>query len=247
MLDSEETDDDFSVLQRVDDVTDALSELASLLDRESELGQVLQLSVDQVTQAIPAARMASVSLLLGDVAETVAATSDRVCAIDSDQYAAGEGPCLEAARSNQIVRVSVEQVERRWPDFARSARAAGVLSYLSCPLVIDEKFAGSLNVYSDEPHGFADLDEALLRLYITAATAAIVNARRYAQARSLAENLRRALDSRSVIDQAIGVRMAATGVSAQEALDELSRESQDTNTKLRVIAARIVREARKPR
>jgi hypothetical protein len=59
----------------------------------------------------------------------VASSDERVWAIDSDQYAAGDGPCLEAARSGQLVRVSREQAQKRWPEFARSARAAGVASY----------------------------------------------------------------------------------------------------------------------
>lgn len=60
--------------------------------------------VDQIIRAIPGATMASVSVLRGDTAETVAATNDLVVAVDADQYAAGEGPCLEAARTGQFVR-----------------------------------------------------------------------------------------------------------------------------------------------
>jgi GAF domain-containing protein len=115
-----------------------------------------------------------------------------------------------------------------------------VASYLACPLVIDDQFAGSLNLYSEQGHGFGDFDEALLRLYVTAATAAIVSARRYAQVRALADNLARALDSRAVIDQAVGVLMARRGIGAGQAFDELVRESQNTNVKLREVAARLV-------
>lgn len=152
---------DLDVVQRLDEVRDALADLSRVLGQEEELGRVLQRGVDQLTRAIPGAEMASVSVLRGDTAETVAASNERVWAVDSDQYAVGEGPALEAARTDEIVRVSVEQASERWPEFARSARAAGVASYLSCPLVIDEKFAGSLNLYSMQPHGFGDLDEAL--------------------------------------------------------------------------------------
>ena len=228
------------VAEHVDQVARALADMAMVLDAEEDLGRVLQRSVDQLTQAIPGADMASVSVLHGGHAETVASSSERVWAIDSDQYAIGQGPCLEAARTGQVVRVSVERAQERWPEFARSARAAGVASYLACPLAIDDQFAGSLNLYSEQGHGFGDFDEALLRLYVTAASAAIVNARRYAQVRSLADNLARALDSRSVIDQAVGVLMARRGISAGQAFDELVRESQNTNVKLRDVAARLV-------
>lgn len=187
--------------------------------------------------------MASVSVLSDSTPETVASSSDRVLAIDSEQYAAGEGPCLEAARTGQLVRVTVDQLGGRWPRFARSAQSAGVGSYLSCPLVIDEQFAGSLNLYSERGHGFDQLDEAVLRLYVTVTSAAIANARRYAQARRLGEQLRAALDSRAVIDQALGVLMATRGMNAEQAFSELSRQSQNTNTKLRDIAARLVERA----
>jgi GAF domain-containing protein len=228
------------LLCRLDETTRALADLAAVLEREEDLGRVLQRSVDQLTSAVPGADMASVSVLRDrDGAETVASSSERVWAIDSDQYAAGEGPCLEAARTGQVVRTGVEQARERWPEFTRSARAAGVASYLSVPLAIDEKFAGALNLYSKQRHGFGDFDVALLRLYVTAACAAIANARRYGEARRLAGQLTQALDSRAVIDQARGMLMERRGINAEDAFGELIRESQNTNTKLREVAARL--------
>lgn len=231
------------VVQRLDEVTTALGELAEVLQAEEELHDVLRRTVEQVVRAVPDADMASVSVLAGGTPETVATSSDRVLAIDAEQYAAGEGPCMEAALAGRLVNVTVDQVGGRWPRFARSAQAAGVRSYLSCPLVIDERFAGSLNLYSERGHAFDELDEAVLRLYVTAASAAIANARRYAQARQLAEQLSEALGSRAVIDQALGMLMAAGGIDAEQAFRELSRQSQNTNTKLRDLAARLVERA----
>jgi GAF domain-containing protein len=238
---------ELDVLRRLDEVTQALSDLGALLAREEELGRVLQRGVNQVIRAVPGAGMASVSVLRGDAAETVASTSQRVWAIDSDQYAAGDGPCLEAARTGRVVRVTVAEARERWPAFARSAQAAGVESFLSAPLTVDETFAGSLNLYGEQPDSFGDLDEGLLRLYTAAAAAAIANARRYAEARRLAENLRRAIESRAVIDQAVGVLMATRGLAPQEAFEVMARESQNTNTKLRDVAAQIAIDARPPR
>jgi GAF domain-containing protein len=234
--------DDTRLLQRLDEVTSALADLSDVLTRTEDLGRALQRSVEQVVRTIPGADMASVSVLRDDStpAETVASSSERVWAIDDDQYAVDDGPCLEAARTGRVVRVGVEQAMERWPEFARSARAAGVASYLSAPLHVDEEFAGSLNLYSEQPHGFGDLDEALLRLYTTAAAAAIANTRRYAQARSLAAQLAQALDSRAVIDQARGILMATHGIDAQQAFELLAKESQNTNVKLREVAARLV-------
>jgi len=227
-------------VKRLDEVAGNLAELADILAGEEDLDPVLQRSVDQVASGVPGADMVSVSVLRGDAGETVAASDRRVWNIDQDQYAAGDGPCLEAARTSEAVRTGIAEAEQRWPAFARSARAAGINSYLSCPLIINDDFVGSLNLYSEQPHGFADFDVALLRLYITAACAAITNARLYARARDLAGQLGQAMDSRAVIDQAIGVIIARTGMTAEQAFAELSRRSQNANVKLREIAAQVV-------
>ena len=242
---SQEAAEEPEFARRLDGVAEDLAALARILDEEEDLGRVLQRSVEQVTRGVPGADMASVTVMRGDRGETAASSEERVWAIDSDQYAAGDGPCLEAARTGEIVRVGVEEAHERWPEFARSARAAGVESYLSCPLIIGEDFVGSLNLYSEKPHGFGELDVALLRFYMTAAVAAIANARRVAEARKLAESLKTAMDSRAVIDQARGVLMARRGISAEQALEELSRQSQNTNVKLRIIAARVLESVRR--
>ena len=144
------------------------------------------------------------------------------------------------------MRAELYEAERRWPKFTSGARAAGLESYLCCPLLIGEQFAGALNLYSKQPDGFADFDEALLRLYVTVARSAITGARQYARARDVAAQLHNALESRAVIDQAIGVLMARRGVPAEQAFAELSRWSQNTNVKLRDIAAQLVKDPRRP-
>lgn len=228
------------VVRRLDEVTTHLTALTKVLTAEEDLGRVLQRAVRQVADDVPGADMVSVTVLREGQGETVASTSERVWAIDSDQYAAAEGPCLEAAKTNQIVRVGVERAADRWPVFARSAREAGVQSYLSCPLVIGDEFVGSLNIYSEQPHGFDDFDVALLRIYLTATSAALASARQFTQARRLAEQLTQALDSRAVIDQARGILMTQRGITADQAFDILVRYSQRSNIKLRVLAAQLV-------
>jgi AmiR/NasT family two-component response regulator len=57
------------------------------------------------------------------------------------------------------------------------------------------------------------------------------------------EELTRALESRTLIGQATGWVMARYGLSADAAFAYLVRQSQDTNTKLRIICAEQVAEA----
>jgi AmiR/NasT family two-component response regulator len=88
--------------------------------------------------------------------------------------------------------------------------------------------------------GFGALDTALLELYTTAAEAALRGARRYVTARETVGQLRTALTSRAVIDQAKGMLMAVHRVSEDEAFGMLVKLSQEQNLKLREVAERFV-------
>jgi L-asparaginase/Glu-tRNA(Gln) amidotransferase subunit D len=54
------------------------------------------------------------------------------------------------------------------------------------------------------------------------------------------EGLRRAMESRAVIEQAKGIIIASTGKTPDEAFDLLRQQSQHANQKLRELAADIV-------
>jgi AmiR/NasT family two-component response regulator len=78
-----------------------------------------------------------------------------------------------------------------------------------------------------------------------AATAAVsvYNAQLLASAQERTDRLQRALSSRAVIDQAIGIIRSRSGGSADEAFDRLTRLSQADNVKLKLVAERLVEEA----
>jgi transcriptional regulator with GAF, ATPase, and Fis domain len=233
---------DDQVIGRVDEVTAALERLSDVLTEAEELEVMLDRVCRQVVHAIPDAHMSSILLLRGGEPHTAAATGEDADRIDQAQYEAGQGPCIEAAKTGTLVRVAVPDVAERWPEFAAAAGDAAMASYLSAPLFIDSEYHGSLNLYSEGGHGFNALDAALLELYTTAAEAALRTARRYMKAREHTEQLRTALTSRAVIDQAKGIIMAAHRISAEAAFAKLVRQSQEQNVKLRDLAERFVTE-----
>ena len=70
---------------------------------------------------------------------------------------------------------------------------------------------------------------------------------RYFEARDLAAQLEQALQSRTVIDQAIGIIMAESRCDADQAFATLTRASNNRNIKLRDLASEIVmRVSRRP-
>ncbi|MBB5958617.1 hypothetical protein FHS29_005225 [Saccharothrix tamanrassetensis] len=228
------------LLDALDDVTNALESLADALDREDDLRALVDQVCKQVVHAIPGVDEASVTLLHAGTPFTASATSDLVTRLDGVQYRENAGPCLDAAQSGRLVRATIEEAEDRWPVFARESRAAAMGSFLSAPLFVDSEHSGAINAYARPGHGFLELDGPLLGLYTAAVEAALRSHSKYLQAAGLAAQLRGALESRAVIDQAKGVIMAAHGVTADEAFIRLAERSQQDNIKVRDLAERFI-------
>lgn len=228
---------------RLDELSTTLEALEQELAAEESIEVVLQRLVDTAVVALPGADVVSVTVVSGTQPSTVAATDQAVLDIDRDQYAAGEGPCLEAAAKGKPVRVDVDGAHQRWPAFAAAATRAGVRAYLSAPLTVSsgvEELVGAMNIYGYQPGAFTEYDEALLRLFTTAASVAISNVRRAQRAAQLADQLRTALTSRATVDQAKGALMAIHGISADEAFSQLVERSQRTNVKLIEVARELL-------
>lgn len=245
-MDTAKTTDPGVARAHLDEVTGALEALIGTLDGDGDLGVLLQQVCHQVLAVVPEADMASVTLVKDGIPETIACTDERVFHIDADQYRAGEGPCLEAARTGKIVRVEIAQARQRWPAFAEHAIAAGAASYLAAPLVVDDRHAGSMNLYGLQDHGYRKIDGALLELYLTSVEAVLRATSRYMATRAHVEHLRAALTSRAVIDQAKGILMAARHITADQAFEVLKTQSQNENIKLHELAKQLVKQATTP-
>jgi GAF domain-containing protein len=246
---TEPREDDDAVMARrqLDEVTGALEALTAALDDDGAVDPALQLVCEHVVKVVPGADMASVTLIRDGTPETAACSDGYAVDIDIDQYRAGEGPCLEAAATGEVVRVDVETARERWPVFTRNAVEAGAASYLSAPLVIDAQHVGSLNLYGMHSHGYHELDGALLEVYLTAVEMALRATARYQTARQQAANLTTALVSRATIDQAKGIIMGARGITAAQAFQVLVAQSQRENVKLHTLAERLVDAVVEPR
>lgn len=233
-----------ALVERVDDGGDelahALVELSGLLVDEEPLPEVLRRVAELAVAVVPGCTGAGVTLMDGDTPSTAAHSDPRVLEVDKQQYAAGDGPCLDAIRHRVINRVDVDQAEQRWPDFAERARTLGIHSFLAAPLVAGGRAVGSLNLYGEAPQAFEPLDDALVALFCAQASIALANARLYSTAVELNGQLEDAIASRAVIEQAKGMLMARHDIGADEAFALLRSWSQQRNRKLRDVAAEVV-------
>ena len=229
-----------SLEARSDEVAVAMHELAHLLVSEESVETTLDRVAALAARTIDDCDAAGVTLYLDGKYATAAYTDERTLAVDNGQYERDNGPCLQAMRDQEVLRCNVEEAEERWPDFVEDARANNVRSFLAAPLMLRGQSIGALNLYSSKPSGFTALDDVLVALFTGQAAVALANARVYADAVRLTDQLQEAIGSRAVIEQAKGVLMAIRGFDADAAFGWLRQESQNRNVKLRDIAAEVV-------
>ena len=222
-----------------------MDQLLRDLSRVPFAGRSLEAILGDITaiaaRGIPGAESTSITLIRGDEAFTAAHHGEMALAADELQYARGSGPCMDAGRGGVPLRVDDMRTEKRWPDYTAHVLDVGVRSSLSVPLPYQGTSIGALNVYSSVPEAFSSVESLDAGLEVADAIAvAVANADAHAQVVDQAHNMRRAMESRAVIEQAKGVLMAQRGIDAQQAFDVLRDASQRYNRKLRDIAAGII-------
>jgi GAF domain-containing protein len=130
--------------------------------------------------------------------------------------------------------------ETRWPAYVERASKHGARSSLSIPLSAEGGNFGAMNLYSRQPDAFTSEAVALAEIFASHASQASQVASAFFRHRDLAEQMREAMRSRAVIEQAKGVLMARHKVTADAAFDLLREASQRMNVKLRQIAQQVV-------
>jgi GAF domain-containing protein len=170
-----------------------------------------------------------------------AACSDPLASqVDEVQYQTGDGPCLHAVRHGQQVRIDDLFTHGRWPRFARQAVSLGIRSCLALPLIVDGEPVGALNLYTRRPGAFGPAETRRAERFARHASGALTLALRMASCADLNDQLRSSIVSRAIIDQALGVIMATEHCPQDKAFALLRSVSQNTNVKLRDLAADIV-------
>ncbi len=211
-----------------------MAELARHLAVPLGVDDVLDRVTRTVLDLLPGADVAGFLLFTSaGKFETKAATSDLMYTIDRLQIEHGEGPCIEAAVDELIVRTDDFTDEQRWPHYSADVLKLGVRSALSFKLYTSQRNAGALNIFGFAPNAFTPEDEGVGSVLAAHAAVAILASRQ-------GEQLQSALSSRDLIGQAKGIIMERFTVDAVRAFELLRELSQTENVKLVDIAKRVI-------
>jgi hypothetical protein len=214
---------------------------------EVRLNRLLNLILESAVEAL-GFDAATVTARHGRGLATVAATDQRLIALDDAQYESGEGPCLTVLEPHEPISLDdAAELDDLWQHFSSAAAHLGVHSTLSMHLPVDSAdVAASLNLYSRQTLELSDAQVREAVPFAEQLAAAIVSVDAHRATANLAREMGEAMRSRAVIEQAKGMIMADGRISADEAFEQLTRLSQHANMKLRDVAQRMVTERTEP-
>jgi GAF domain-containing protein len=204
-------------------------------DLPATLAEVCRIAVGSV----PGAEGASVTTF-PEGRPSAIASDDWAKGFDELQYEEQEGPCLDAYRTGNTFRIRDLGDDPRWPSYVPRAVERGARSMLSVPMSAQGQVVGALNLYAREPDAFDSEAAALGAIVAAHAGLASQVAASFFGHRELAEQMRDAMHSRAVIEQAKGILMVTRKIDADQAFTDLVSLSQHSHRKLREVAQALV-------
>ena len=209
--------------------------------RAESLEATLQRIAELTKHALPGVDEVSMTVIEGDLPRTVVFTGPVAMALDERQYADETGPCLDAAMTGRTITINHRDLATTpYPRFSAAAGQAGIAHTVSVALPDADQVTGGLNLYGSAALPFEGQVVALAESFAAQAAAVITNAAQFRMSVERIAQLRAALDTRPVIEQAKGIIMGRDGCSSDEAFALLVRMSQNQNIKLRDVAATLI-------
>lgn len=152
----------------------------------------------------------------------------------------GSEPCLSAIATLAPVRIRDATTERRYADHAARLVSHGLLSAYCHPFRAGADAVGALSVYAREIDAFGVEARRMIAI-VAEHSGLMLEATLHAlEQTELAHQLRRTLQARSEIDQALGILMAQERCGREAAFRILRTASQNRNIKVAELASRIV-------
>ncbi len=163
---------------------------------------------------------------------TAAATDPLAERADALQYELREGPCYAAVTDERFVLVNDMPAAAEFPRYAPRAVDLGVGAHAAIQLVDGRRRAG-LNMYARTAGSFDPATVQFAELFAGQAGAILGYAEQV-------EQLSNAVQTRTDIGTAVGILMERYGVNRHQAFAFLTRNSQDRNIKVRVLAQHVI-------
>ncbi|HEX3490652.1 MAG TPA: GAF and ANTAR domain-containing protein [Streptosporangiaceae bacterium] len=222
------------------DVHQALTELGRLRFGEMSVEDAMR---DVVHATHTVFDVDGAGLMLTDAEQrlrSVAASDPRFAHLEDLQIEHGEGPCIEAFDTKQLVGAQDLETEPRWPGFSAAAVSRDVRAVLASPLPYNRDAVGVVAVLSERPRPWSAEGELALLAFTDLAALLIASTMQGEQQSVLTRQLEGALYSRQVIEQAKGVLVGTQGIPPRAAYEQLRARARAERRKLSEVCAEII-------
>ena len=228
-------------MTRQDLLSRTFVELADTLVENYDQIEFLHRLAERCVSLLGLAEAGVVLVGSGGQLRPLASSSERMHLIELIELQRQDGPCLDCWRSGEAVREDrLAEAQARWPRFAPAALAAGFLSVYAVPMRLREERLGALNLFANQPYGLIEPDEAVAQAMADVATIGILHQRFIHQREEVSEQLQKAFNARTVLEQAKGVVAAATSTDVDEAFALLRDYARHQRLLLSEVARQVM-------
>ncbi len=219
----------------------ALVELADTLVADFDVVELLTRLADRCVDVLD---VAAAGLMVagtdGDL-RVMASSSEAMRILELFELQSKEGPCLDCYRSGKPdVNEDLALANGRWPLFADQALAAGFRSVHALPMRLRGTVIGALNLFRAGAGDMQSADVEAAQALADVATIAILQHRATLEAQVLNQQLRNALNSRIVIEQAKGMVAERANLDMEQAFSALRKHARNHNLRLVDVAEAVI-------
>jgi transcriptional regulator with GAF, ATPase, and Fis domain len=223
--------------------TRVLDAVVSLVDSLLDDFDVVDLLTELTERCAQLLDVESGGLLLADPLEQLrvfAATSEETRELELFQLQAEQGPCVECYSSGEPVSVADLRAEAdRWPRFVPAAIDAGFASVHAVPMRAAGIVMGALGLFGARPGALSDADLLVAQTLAHVASVAILQEHPPTPS-TVMPQLRSALTSRILVEQAKGFLRESLDVSVEQAFQLLRGYSRTHGEHLTGVARRLM-------
>ncbi|WP_428341327.1 GAF and ANTAR domain-containing protein [Mycobacterium sp.] len=223
--------------------TRVLGAVVSLVDSLLDDFDVVDLLTELTERCAQLLDIASAGLLLAHPRgqlHLMAATSEATHDLELFQLQSDEGPCLDCYTTGNPVSVAdLSEQHARWPRFVAAATDAGFASVHAVPMRAAGSVLGALGLFGTGIGELNDSDQLLAQTLAHIACVAILSEHAPTPATVLPQ-LRAALTSRVVVEQAKGFLRERFTVSVEDAFTLLRRYAHAYGEHMTDVARRLL-------
>jgi GAF domain-containing protein len=226
-------------------VARALRGLTDDVPAPGDLPAVLQQVVDTARTALAADGVGLMLVGEDDRPRTAVSTDAVAELLEKVQEDFEEGPCLTAFDRGEPIAVTDLGADPRWVRLAAVVGQVSIRAVASVPVRLAGVVVGTVNAYASKPRTWSPEELGGLEAFAELVAGVVQGGVRLDATQTEVGQLRQALTSRVLIEQAKRVLVAREGLDPETAFQRLRRQARSSARPMADVAGEVIAQARR--